>query len=105
MAMECRTRGRSVIREWTLLRANREEYHKSQQGSRGDTLFSNWDNLTSHTAEVWFDVDPYGSGTLYSNSTTLEVAGLYACALESGHDLTRWSAHLIVFGENCQSKL
>lgn len=105
MTFECHTHNGSVVREWSLIRAIRgESIELLQQHSNTERIFSNWGNepRSTHLAEFWVDVDQYGSGTLYLNYTKLEDAGIYTCAIESGHELIRLSAHLIVLGKKQQ---
>src|SRR6218665_982182 len=99
MTMECRTQNGSVVREWTLIRASLGENYKLQPQVDSEKIFSNWDSGTkSHLKQFSVDVDQYGSGALYLNTSTLEDAGLYTCVVEMERKLTRSSAQLIVFG-------
>lgn len=101
MTMECRTQNESVVREWTLIRASLGEHYKIQPYLDSEKIFSNWDSGTKlgHLHQFSVDVDQYGSGAIYLNSTTLEDAGLYTCVVEMERKLTRSSAQLIVFGK------
>ena len=99
MAIECRTHNGATVREWTRMSSNRDKNCKIQQQLDSEKIFSNWNNQTTHLAEFWVDADQYGSGTLYSNYTKLEDAGLYLCIGEIGNKANSWSVHLIVLGK------
>lgn|SRR6218665_1272204 len=93
MEMKCQVDGGLIVREWSFQRTltlNRK------------TLYTNWKNRSSIiNAHFGVDVDEFGSGKLYVNSTTLDDAGIYICLMglrQVTMQPHQYRAHLIVFG-------
>lgn len=95
--MECRTTNGSIVRQWTI------ERH-SDRPKRKLKILRNWGHdppkLNPDFAHFGVDIDQFGSGVIYRNSTGLEDAGIYTCSVEVNSRVFHYSAALIVLGKH-----
>src|SRR6218665_681284 len=76
MEIRCHVESGLIVREWSIQRTST---------SNTQTLFTYWKNRSSiNDAHFGVDVDEFGSGILYVNSTTLDDAGIYSCTIQEG---------------------
>lgn len=93
LEMKCQVDNDVKVYEWLIQRT---------LASKTETLFTNSKNKSKiSNPHFGVDVNQFGSaGVLYANSTALEDAGIYICAIPNGTEQTpKYSAHLIVFGK------
>lgn len=68
MEMKCEVDSDFIIREWSIQRT---------LTSKTETLFSNWKKNKIFITHFGVNINDFGSGMLYVNSTTLDDAGIY----------------------------
>ena len=89
MDIKCHAAVNSTIREWSLKRPSTSE----------EIIFTNWKDKKM-IINPHFGIVKVADGVLYTNSTELNDAGIYTCAVQTGRSQpNQYSAHLIVFGK------
>ena|SRR6218665_2355232 len=92
MEIRCQVDSSLIVREWSIQRTST---------SNTQPLYTYRKNRSSITnAHVGVNVDEFGSGILYINSTTLDDAGIYICTIQEGTmQPQKYRANLIVFSK------